>query len=560
MSDMIRLDEAFSRTNLGRRLPLIFFGLLAMWLFLNVWDYGMSWDEPFRAKAGAKKLFYYNALAEGDWHEAREFRDRQDYYPGGFDLIAAFMRQFSPFGWSDTGHLLSTFFGFVAAVGTFFVARLWLPGHFALWAPVFLILMPRFYGHIFVNPKDIPFAATFVWGVWGILRCCRVDRTPSWRASVLFGVLCGLCMSTRIGGMLLIPYAAVALGAYGFAAYLRNQIDLRGLVRRALHSIGWLAVASAIAFVVLLPWWPAAHANPFSRAVDTLGEISNFTWQGRILYWGVSHAAGELPWHYLPFMLLITAPPIVLISLVFGMIRLIAVRPWQGGIDRCVSETMIRALILLFFIVFPVGYIIGKDAVVYDGIRHILFVLPLIAVITALALHRAWLWVSSNRGWMSPVMVAVVLISTMGTVREMVRLHPYQYTYFNWIIGGLPGASGRFDTEYWATSMRECAEFLNAYVEDLDSLPPYRVGLIPPPAVVLEKFERIVICPPELLTYYLRSDFVYADIGRPYEFFVSSPRFGFDEMVEGETIFTVERRGVVFASVKRVSEDSGAER
>ena len=37
----------------------------------------------------------------------------------------------------------------------------------------------------------------------------------------------------------------------------------------------------------------------------------------------------------------------------------------------------------------------------------------------------------------------------------MVRLHPHQYVYFNSIIGGPAGAQGKYEVEYWATSLRE---------------------------------------------------------------------------------------------------------
>jgi hypothetical protein len=50
----------------------------------------------------------------------------------------------------------------------------------------------------------------------------------------------------------------------------------------------------------------------------------------------------------------------------------------------------------------------------------------------------------------------------------MRALHPYEYTYFNRLIaGGLEQANQRFEMEYWGTSFREAANWLNEYYRPL---------------------------------------------------------------------------------------------
>ena len=43
----------------------------------------------------------------------------------------------------------------------------------------------------------------------------------------------------------------------------------------------------------------------------------------------------------------------------------------------------------------------------------------------------------------------------IGQVRDMIALHPNEYVYFNQIAGGLPGAFGRYDTDYYGNSYKE---------------------------------------------------------------------------------------------------------
>jgi hypothetical protein len=53
----------------------------------------------------------------------------------------------------------------------------------------------------------------------------------------------------------------------------------------------------------------------------------------------------------------------------------------------------------------------------------------------------------------------------MLPVVEMVRLHPYQYTYFNRIAGGVPGAQGRYMLDYWGLSFKQASQALAAKIE-----------------------------------------------------------------------------------------------
>ncbi|MBK7451934.1 MAG: hypothetical protein IPJ47_22015 [Anaerolineales bacterium] len=44
----------------------------------------------------------------------------------------------------------------------------------------------------------------------------------------------------------------------------------------------------------------------------------------------------------------------------------------------------------------------------------------------------------------------------------IVRLHPYEYSYYSFI-GGVDGAEKKFETDYWGISFKEAMEYLSAY-------------------------------------------------------------------------------------------------
>src|SRR5690606_1233521 len=106
--------------------------------------------------------------------------------------------------------------------------------------------------HAFFNPKDIPFAAAYVWGLWALLRAVRGDNY-CWRSALIFGLLAGACMAVRVGGLLLLCYA----GLFILIGLMINWVKIGPLTlrREFAQRIGWGSFASVAAFLVLFMFW-----------------------------------------------------------------------------------------------------------------------------------------------------------------------------------------------------------------------------------------------------------------------------------------------------------------
>ena len=46
------------------------------------------------------------------------------------------------------------------------------------------------------------------------------------------------------------------------------------------------------------------------------------------------------------------------------------------------------------------------------------------------------------------------------------KLHPYEYTYYNTFIGGTDGAFRNYETDYWLTCYKDAVERLNTITSD----------------------------------------------------------------------------------------------
>ena len=108
-------------------------------------------------------------------------------------------------------------------------------------------------------------------------------------------------------------------------------------------------------------------------------------------------------------------------------------------------------------IVFPVAYAIAIKAVLFDGMRHFIFVLPLIAVAAALSPIRA-----CDPAGAPSVLAADLcrcsLIYGIAHISIMAMLHPDQYVYYNAFVGGVEGAQRKFKLDYWANSYAEAVQ------------------------------------------------------------------------------------------------------
>jgi hypothetical protein len=98
----------------------------------------------------------------------------------------------------------------------------------------------------------------------------------------------------------------------------------------------------------------------------------------------------------------------------------------------------------------PIALIVVRDAIVYDGMRHILFVYPPMVVLAA----SGWMAVLTSRSrWLRAGAVAL-LIPGMATVLAFhVRSYPNEAAYVNELAGGPRGAFGRYELDYWGNCM-----------------------------------------------------------------------------------------------------------
>ena len=95
--------------------------------------------------------------------------------------------------------------------------------YLAFFSTLFLAVLPHFYGHAMINPKDIPFMATYTLGLATVVRVSQrlvLHETIKWHRFVLCGLAIGLAGASRVPGLVLLAIAGAAwVGATLFGGW-----------------------------------------------------------------------------------------------------------------------------------------------------------------------------------------------------------------------------------------------------------------------------------------------------------------------------------------------------
>jgi hypothetical protein len=224
----------------------------------------------------------------------------------------------------------------------------------------------------------------------------------------------------------------------------------------------------ALAYGVMALVWPWSVRDPLNplRAVEYFSHFFEKPWQE--LFDGRVISVPDMPRSYVPTLLALKLPVIFsVLGLAGAAGALVAAFRRSLAVNR-------RAVLLLVALtaLLPLVVTVALRPAMYNGVRHFLFVLPPFAVLGGFAgislMHAA-----ARKFRFAPIAAAVVLtIGAALPVVEMVRLHPYEYTDFNGLSGGVMRARDRYMLDYWGLSLKQASQALLTKLTDRHETKP----------------------------------------------------------------------------------------
>ena len=252
---------------------------------------------------------------------------------------------------------------------------------------------------------------------------------------------------------------------------------------------------------------------------------------------------GDVPGYYLSWYLLVRLPELFLLGLVLGLLAALRMLPLAR--KAAFRRLALPWLPLILAVCVPLGYTLLAAPPLYNGIRHFTFLLPPLAVIAGIGLTQAWFH-AARFTQARRLATACCAALALGHGAGLAHLHPYEYVAYNGFAGGLAGAVGEWEQDYWGASLREAAEDLNAYVaHEGGHGRQYTV------AVCAEALQAQAWLDPR---FTVTSDWTEAD------FFLSPTQMGCDGALKGRVIGSVVREGVPLAIIRDRRHLAGDER
>jgi hypothetical protein len=454
----------------------------------TVGDYGITVDEWNADDYGPKGLAWYVS----GFSDRAMFDDVEDtlwYYGPWFHMLTAFVQSFETGEHWTVRHAM-TFLAGVAGIAMLLpMARLAI-GHWSGLAAIVLCLTTGYlYGSIFFTPIDVPFLFAMTAATLAIVMMAQ-RTVPSWPATISTGLLTGLAIATRSSGIITHAYLIGAMALCALEAMLGDQRS----ARRVLVQIGVRTlVAMLFAWLCAIALWPWLQiANPFTQFTAAFVYFTNHPASWEFMHWGNVVRTNNLPWSYVPGQLAARLPEGFLLllatGLVFGLVNALRIvgscrRAFTGrGIESLKPAAFIvaqsrQALVVWATALLPAAFVMVQGSTLYDGMRHVLFLIPILAVIASYGFVRLLPFLRRF-----PMVAAAAIGGYIGyQVYLLAALHPLEYIAFNSFAGGMHGAYQRFDMDYWAVGATVALRRLE---DRLDLEAPNRFKNDPPSLVI----------------------------------------------------------------------------
>ena len=517
-----------SATLSADRIAVLILATVAVVAAVTFRDYGLGWDDYTHSQYGDLLLKLYGS----GFADTRALSFVNLYkYGGGFDMAAALAAKLLPFGLFETRRLVGAAVGILGLIVTWRIARRIGGPAAGLTALILLATCPLYYGHMFINAKDAPFATAMAVLLLGLVRAFDEYPQPNARTVALTGVGLGLAFGSRVLAGIAAPVGFIAL-LFVLVAESRAQ-GWKPAAQRCGQFLWTLLPAVVLGYLIMGLLWPWSVQSPLNplHAAEYFDRFFEKPWQE--LYEGRLIDVPAMPASYLPHLFVLKLPEIML---ALGLIGLVGVFIAAARRSVPVNRRAILIMVALAAIL-PVALAMLARPALYNGLRHFIFVVPPFAALGGLAV--GWLAESASRHGKSALgaLAAIVIAGVALPVSDMVRLHPYEYTSFNVSAGGVRRAHGQYMLDYWGLAFKQAADELRARLAAGAEYPPdgrrWVVAICGPQSSAREELG------PQFETTFDRktADFVMS-LGTFYCRHLQAP-----------IMATVEREGVIYARV-----------
>jgi hypothetical protein len=316
---------------------------------------------------------------------------------------------------------------------------------------LFLLISPKILGHSMNNLKDIPFAFGYILSVWGLIRTMENYPKVNIRHFAAIAIGFAIAFGIRAGGLILVPIIILFTCLNWFSFHLKTGYQQGKIYISGLKTLFFLILALSVGYLLGILFWPYALLDPIRNPLESLGMMTNYEVSIRTVFNGHWYWSEKLPWYYAIKWILISSPVIILLGFVLHFIFLKK------------SEWPIFSL-LLFTTLFPLFWTIVKNSNLYGGLRHLIFIYPIICILSSFFWIKVYEKITGKL--LNISILALLIVGLIGPLLHTFRNYPVQYVYFNRLAGSVERANGRFDMDYYFHAIKPALKWLEKKLQN----------------------------------------------------------------------------------------------
>lgn len=406
--------------------------LISLVIVLISNDFGITWDEPLYMKNGDS---YVSWLTNSKWEKKDSVFaiSSVDIHPPFRKFVSGITHEFLTTRLhavdNTRGYRVSSLFFVIPLITVLTYVAI---GQFGFVVGILIPFIFSFLPHVlFLTPLVSPDYA--VTALWFISVVSAVLGMKQFRWLVLSGVTVGLTMLTKLHGFLLfIPIT-------GYGLWYAHK-------RKAWGSV-FIKIAAliSVAFAVFILGWPWLWSDTFSNLTTYFQSQASHAGSPEYIFGSTYRFA---PWWYTASIFLTTTPLFVLIFFAIGAYWTVRKgKTWDWIV-------FLNALYPLIFFSLP-------GVVRYDWIRLFLPAYPFVCLVAGRGMVTV---INAFKITLRKVAAAlVVLLWIVSLFFSVVRIHPWESSYYNELVGGTAGANKLgMETEFWGNAFLGVLPWMNA--------------------------------------------------------------------------------------------------
>lgn len=332
-----------------------------------------------------------------------------------------------------------------------------------------ILITPTLLGHSFTNTKDVPFALFYSLFTLGLILRSQGPVGLRWgvppgRGTWLALLGATLMVNQKIVALLPVVISEGMLLIRGRLREPERQGEGRTSAARSLGRLLLLAFSAlALPMVALaggLLLQPASWGqSPLGFLSEAFATFAVHSWGGCMWFDGSCVGVADPAWSAGHYMLRWLPAKLPLLLLILPLVQVIAWVPQALGPHREQGTAADGAILLGLQLLLIPTLAALRNSNLYDADRHLLFMVPPLAVFAVMGFERLQTLPTARPPWRGPRVWALGLVTLLvvGQVLDDLLLHPYQLAYFNEIARHRLNHTNTA-VEYWSVSAKEAVQ------------------------------------------------------------------------------------------------------